>query len=89
MAGVRTASVWTIGAATLATPIGQTSLGDYIFSGLQTENWIDVLVGVAASAILAMVVDQLLALVERGLSAPRGWAWAPWCWWWPWRSRRC
>jgi osmoprotectant transport system permease protein len=72
MAGVRTASVWTIGAATLATPIGQTSLGDYIFSGLQTENWIDVLVGVAASAVLAMVVDQLLAMVERGLSAPGG-----------------
>ncbi len=72
MAGVRTASVWTIGAATLATPIGQTSLGDYIFSGLQTENWIDVLVGVAASALLAMTADQLLALVERGLSAHGG-----------------
>ena len=38
MAGVRTAAVWTIGAATLATPVGQTSLGNYIFSGLQTEN---------------------------------------------------
>ncbi len=72
MAGVRTASVWTIGAATLSTPIGQTSLGDYIFSGLQTENWIDVLVGVAASAVLALVVDQLLARVERGLGASGG-----------------
>ena len=40
MAGVRTAAVWTIGAATLATPVGQTSLGNYIFSGLQTENWV-------------------------------------------------
>ncbi len=71
MAGVRTASVWTIGAATLATPIGQTSLGDYIFSGLQTENWIDVLVGVTASALLALVVDQILAAVERGLTDRR------------------
>ena len=35
MAGARTAAVWTIGAATLATPVGQTSLGNYIFSGLQ------------------------------------------------------
>ncbi len=71
MAGLRTASVWTIGAATLATPIGQTSLGDYIFSGLQTENWIDVLVGVAASALLALVVDQILAVIERGLTDRR------------------
>jgi osmoprotectant transport system permease protein len=71
MAGVRTASVWTIGAATLATPIGQTSLGDYIFSGLQTENWIDVLVGVTASALLALVVDQILAAIERGLTDRR------------------
>jgi osmoprotectant transport system permease protein len=66
MAGVRTAAVWTIGAATLSTPVGQTSLGDYIFSGLQTENWGMVLTGCIASAVLAMVVDQLLGLVERG-----------------------
>jgi osmoprotectant transport system permease protein len=67
MAGVRTAAVWTIGAATLSTPVGQTSLGDYIFSGLQTENWVDVLVGCAASALLALVADQLLGLVEAGV----------------------
>ena len=68
MAGVRTAAVWTIGAATLSTPVGQTSLGDYIFSGLQTENWIFVLFGCAASAILAISVDQLLGLVQAGLT---------------------
>lgn len=66
MAGVRTAAVWTIGAATLSTPVGQTSLGNFIFSGLQTENWIFVLVGCGASAGLAMVVDQLLGLMEAG-----------------------
>ncbi|KQY31014.1 ABC transporter permease [Caulobacter sp. Root487D2Y] len=66
MAGVRTAAVWTIGAATLSTPVGQTSLGDYIFSGLQTENWAMVLTGCVASAGLALVVDQLLGLIERG-----------------------
>ena len=47
MAGVRTAAVWTIGAATLSTSVGQTSLGNYIFSGLQTENWVLVLFGCA------------------------------------------
>src|SRR5471030_693038 len=35
MAGIRTSAVWVIGTATLATPIGQTSLGNYIFTGLQ------------------------------------------------------
>jgi osmoprotectant transport system permease protein len=67
MAGVRTAAVLTIGAATLATPIGQTSLGNYIFSGLQTEDWVSVAVGCVASAALALVADQLLALIETGL----------------------
>lgn len=66
MAGVRTAAVWTIGTATLATPVGQTSLGNYIFSGLQTENWVFVLFGCAAAASLALTVDGLLALIERG-----------------------
>jgi osmoprotectant transport system permease protein len=68
MAGIRTAAVLTIGTATLATPVGQTSLGNYIFAGLQTENWVFVLFGCAASAALALVVDQLLALVETGLA---------------------
>ncbi|WP_397421831.1 ABC transporter permease/substrate-binding protein [Phenylobacterium sp.] len=66
MAGVRTAAVWTIGAATLSTPVGQTSLGNYIFAGLQTENWVFVLFGCAASAGLAMTADQLLGLIETG-----------------------
>lgn len=68
MAGVRTAAIWTIGAATLSTPVGQTSLGDYIFSGLQTENWVFVLFGCGASAALAVTVDQLLGLVEAGIA---------------------
>jgi osmoprotectant transport system permease protein len=68
MAGIRTAAVWTIGAATLSTPIGQTSLGNFIFSGLQTENWIWVLIGCAAAALLALIVDQLLGLIEAGLA---------------------
>jgi osmoprotectant transport system permease protein len=67
MAGIRTAAVWVIGTATLSTPIGQTSLGNYIFAGLQTQNWVLVLFGCLAAAVLALVVDQLLALIESGL----------------------
>ncbi|WP_375291692.1 ABC transporter permease/substrate-binding protein [Qipengyuania sp.] len=66
MAGIRTAAVWTIGAATLSTTIGQKSLGDPIFAGLQTQNWELVMAGCIAAAGLAMVADALLGLVEKG-----------------------
>jgi osmoprotectant transport system permease protein len=69
MAGIRTAAVWVIGTATLSTPIGQTSLGNYIFAGLQTQNWVFVLFGCVAAAVLALAVDQLLALIENGLQS--------------------
>jgi osmoprotectant transport system permease protein len=68
VAGIRTATVWVVGTATLSTPIGQTSLGNYIFTGLQTENWVLVLFGCAAAALLALVLDQLLALAGSGLA---------------------
>lgn len=67
LAGIRIAAVWVIGAATLSTPVGQTSLGNYIFSGLQTENWVSVLFGCVAAALLALFVDRLLALAETGI----------------------
>ncbi|HWA92099.1 MAG TPA: ABC transporter permease/substrate-binding protein [Rhizomicrobium sp.] len=68
MAGLRTASVWVIGTATLSTPVGQTSLGNYIFTGLQTENWIFVLFGCVAAALLALIIDRLLSLAEDGFA---------------------
>lgn len=71
MAGVRTAAVWTIGTATLATTVGQPSLGNLIFAGLQTENWVLVVAGCLAAAVLALAADGLLALVERGLAERR------------------
>lgn len=75
MAGIRTAAVWTIGAATLATTVGQPSLGDLIFSGLQTQAWPLVLAGCIASAALALGVDALLGLAAAGLAARRRWLW--------------
>ena len=73
MAGIRTASVWTIGAATLSTTIGQPSLGDPIFAGLQTQNWALVVAGCIASAGLALVVDALLGMIENGFAQRRRW----------------
>ena len=73
MAGVRTAAVWVIGAATLSTPVGQTSLGNYIFAGLQIQNWVSVLFGCVAAAALAMLVDSLLGLMENGIARRSRW----------------
>jgi osmoprotectant transport system permease protein len=76
MAGIRTAAVWTIGAATLSTTVGQPSLGDLIFAGLQTQNWTLVLAGCAAAAGLALSVDALLGIAEHGIAKrKRGLVW--------------
>jgi len=71
VAGIRTAAVWTIGAATLSTTVGQPSLGDMIFAGLQTQNWALVLAGCIAAAGLALVTDALIGLIERGIAHRR------------------
>ena len=71
MAGIRTAAVWTIGAATLSTTVGQPSLGDMIFAGLQTQNWALVLAGCLSAAALALAVDALLGQIEYGIARRR------------------
>jgi osmoprotectant transport system permease protein len=71
IAGLRTAAVWTIGAATLSTTVGQPSLGDLIFAGLQTQSWALVLAGCVAAAALALAVDAGIGLVERGIATRR------------------
>lgn len=65
LAGLRTSAIWVVGAATLSTPVGASSLGDFIFGGLQTRNWTLVLVGCVAAAVLALALDQALRLGER------------------------
>ena len=64
VAGLRTSVVWVVGAATLATPVGASSLGNYIFAGLQTRNWLSVLFGCVFAAGLAIVFDQMIRLLE-------------------------
>lgn len=71
VAGVRTATVWIVGAATLATPVGAASLGNYIFSGLQTRTWAAVIFGCLCSAGLAILIDQLIRAVHDGVRARR------------------
>jgi osmoprotectant transport system permease protein len=71
VAGVRTAAVWIVGTATLSTPVGATSLGNFIFSGLQTRNTAAVLVGCLAAAALALVLDGAIRALERGVRTRR------------------
>ncbi|MEX0885120.1 MAG: ABC transporter permease/substrate-binding protein [Phycisphaeraceae bacterium] len=73
IAGVRTAAVWVVGTATLSTPVGQPSLGNYLFGGLQTQNWTMVVVGCIAAAGLAIALDALIALLEKAASARSVW----------------
>ena len=69
VAGVRTATVWVVGTTTLSTPIGAPSLGNYIFTGLNTRNFTAVTVGCIASAGLAIVLDGLIRFAQRAVEA--------------------
>ncbi len=71
VAGLRTAAVWVVGTATLSTPVGATSLGNFIFAGLQTRNYTAVSVGCLAAAGLALLLDGLIATVEVGIRERR------------------
>lgn len=64
IAGVRTATVWTVGLATLSTLVGATSLGNYIFSGIQTRNLTAVTLGSVVAAILALILDAAIGGVQ-------------------------
>ena len=75
VAGIRTAAVWTVGAATLSTTVGAASLGDLIFAGLQTQNWALVLAGCVAAAGLALAADALIGVIERGVRKRRRGLW--------------
>ena len=73
IAGIRTATVWTVGMATLATLVGAPSFGNYIFTGLQTRNLEAVVVGSVASAALALILDAVIGLYqERSIERSRG-----------------
>ncbi len=65
MAGVRTAAVITVGAATLAAFIGAGGLGEPIVTGLALADTRLVLSGALPAAALALLVDGALAIVAR------------------------
>lgn len=70
LAGVRIATVVGIGTATIAAAIGAGGLGVYIFRGVATVNDTLILAGALPAALLALIADGGLALVERRLRRP-------------------
>lgn len=71
MAGLRNAIVINIGIAAEAALVGAGGLGRAIFRGLRTGRMDLIIVGAIAVSILALVVDGLLAMVEKGVT-PKG-----------------
>jgi osmoprotectant transport system permease protein len=68
MAGVRIATVTTIGTATIAAAIGGGGLGVFIFRGIAMVDSRTILAGAVPAAILAIATDEVLEWIERRLS---------------------
>jgi len=67
LAGIRTATVITIGVATIAAAIGAGGLGTFIFRGVAMVSDAVILAGAIPAALLALLADGLLAMLERRL----------------------
>jgi osmoprotectant transport system permease protein len=71
LAGVRVATVLTIGIATIAAAVGAGGLGEFIFRGLAMVNNQLILAGAIPAAALALLADFILSLLERRLRPAR------------------
>jgi osmoprotectant transport system permease protein len=67
LAGIRTSTIITIGVATIAAAIGAGGLGTFIFRGVAMVSDAVILAGAIPAALLAIIADALLALLERRL----------------------
>ena len=68
LAGLRIATVTTIGTATIAAAIGGGGLGVFIFRGLASVDTTLLLAGAVPAALIAMAADRGLEWVEHKLS---------------------
>jgi osmoprotectant transport system permease protein len=71
LAGIRVATVLTIGVATIAAAVGAGGLGEFIFRGLAMVNNRLILAGAIPAAALALLADFLLSVLERSLRPAR------------------
>ena len=68
LAGVRVATVTTIGTATIAAAIGGGGLGVFIFRGLASVDTTQILAGAVPAALIALLADGGLGWAEKKLS---------------------
>jgi osmoprotectant transport system permease protein len=68
VAGIRVATVISVGTATIAAAIGAGGLGEYIFRGLSMVDGTVILAGAIPAALLALLADALLGTLEHRLS---------------------
>jgi len=71
VAGIRTATVITIGVATIAAAIGAGGLGEFIFRGVAMVDNNVILAGAIPAALLAIAADLLLGTLQRTLVRAR------------------
>jgi osmoprotectant transport system permease protein len=71
LAGIRVATVLTIGVATIAAAVGAGGLGEFIFRGLALVNNQLILAGAIPAAALALLADFFLSVLERRLRTAR------------------
>jgi len=71
LAGIRIATVLTIGIATIAAAVGAGGLGEFIFRGLAMVNDQLILAGAIPAALLALGADFVLGVLERRLRPVR------------------
>jgi osmoprotectant transport system permease protein len=69
--GLRSSTLQIIATVTIASLYGQVSLGTYIANGLAQSDYVQMLAGAILVIALALIVDGLLAIVQR-LVVPRG-----------------
>jgi osmoprotectant transport system permease protein len=67
LAGIRTATVITVGVATIAAAIGAGGLGEFIFRGLAMVDNNVILAGAIPAALMALSADLLLGMLQRSL----------------------
>lgn len=68
LAGVRIATVTTIGTATIAAAIGGGGLGTFVFRGISMVDTSTILAGAVPAALMAITADEVLEWVERRFS---------------------
>ena len=71
LAGIRTAAVINVGVATLAAYIGAGGLGEFIFGGITLNNTPMIIAGALPAALLALLIDQGLGLIQRRYRKPK------------------